>query len=356
MTSWLSGDRLRSALLGAIFAIAQLANAEAVPDLYSVGVPVAEQSPAELQRAAAAGLRELAVRVSGRSSAASEPALSAAFGNAMHSLEQYRYERNTAGDSPWLAQLRFASAQVDNDLRKSGLPVWGGNRPALLAVFALDDKGARTIIDEQSPLANVLREQWRRRGLLLHLPRNASGLSVDDVMRLDSAKVRTTLSAHGDGLLLGRIALSASGNCDARWSLSLGAQTFDAETTANSLGICAANALDRIVDNFSAQYAIAANSGSEGIVLRVIGVASFDDYSSLLNYLRRLAVIKSAQPVLIRGDEILLQLKIAGSTEQLARQLALESRLVSTVAPADSSTANARLPATLNYRWAVARN
>lgn len=359
MTSWLSGERLLSVVLFgcAMSALTWRTHAEVVPDLYAVSVPVAEQSQSELQRAAATGLRELAVRISGRGSASSEPALSPAFANAMHYLEQYRYERNSGGDSPWLAQLRFAPAQIDAELRKGGLPVWGGNRPALLTVVAVEDKGVRTIIDEQSPLANTLREQWRRRGLLLHLPGNASAVNADDVMRLDSAKIIAGLPERSDGLVLGHAVLTAAGNCDTRWSLNLGAQVFNAEATGNALPVCVANAFDRIADNFSTQYAIAANSSSEGIVLRVTGVVSFDDYSALLNYLRRLTVIKSAQPVLMRADEILFQLKIAGSADQLARQFALESRLTPAENTANTSPGiDARLPAALSYRWAMARN
>lgn len=351
MTRRWGGDRLREILCVAMLALSQWAAAEVVPDLYSVSVPVAEQSAAELQRAAGIGLREVAVRISGRSAAASETALSPSFANATHYLEQYRYERSSAGDLPWIAQLRFSSAAVDAELRKSGLPVWGGNRPALLAIVAAEDKGVRTVIDEQSPLANVLREQWHRRGLLLHLPSNPGLLSVDDVVRLDSAKIAANISERSDGFVLGSMVLKTDGGCESRWALVLAEQVFNTQTVAASTQSCVAGALDRIVDNFSAQYAIAASSSAEGIVLRVTGVVSFDDYIALLTYLRRLAVIKSAQPVFTRGDEILLQLKVAGSTEQLERQLALESRL----SPSEN-TSNAPLPMALSYRWVSVRN
>lgn len=353
MTSWLGGDRLRGVICGLLFVAAGLTGAEVVPDLYAVSVPVAEQSPAELQRAATAGLRELAVRISGRSGAANDPALATAFSNATRYLEQYRYERNTGGDSSWLAQLRFASAQIDGELRKAGLPVWGGNRPALQTILVVDDKGTRTIVDENSPLAKTLREQWRRRGLVLYLPRATSAINVDDVLRFDHLKVTASLQEQrSDGLLLGRITLAANGTCDSRWSLNLNAHSFDADGTGSAPAICVANALDRIVDNFSAQYAIAANSSAEGIVLRVGGIVNFDDYAALLSYLRRLTAVKSVQPVLVHDDEVLFQLKIAGSTEQLARQLALESRLTASDNIANPQAGiNARLPVALSYRW-----
>ena len=341
-----------SLFLGCVLiALAARTQAEVVPDLYAVSVPVAEQSQAELQRAASMGMRELAVRISGRSSAAGDSNLAPLFANAARYLEQYRYERSTGGNSPWVAQLRFGAASIDAELRKAGLPVWGGNRPALQALLVVEDKGARAVLDDNSPFANMLREHWRRRGLVLHLPRNVSGVNIDDVARLDAAKVGAAALDHADGLVLGHLTLVSSGACESRWLLNLGAQSLNADATGNDLSTCVATALDRLVDNFSSQYAIAANSSAEGIVLRVSGVANFGDYAAVLNYLRRLAAVKNAQPVFVRGDEVFLQLKVEGGTEQLARQFALESRLAPT-----ANDANTPLPVALSYRWVPARS
>lgn len=348
------GYRWLDLLLGCgLIAMAACVRAEIVPDLYAVSVPVAAQGQGDLQRAAAAGLRELAVRIAGRSSAASDPALAPVFANAIRYLDQYRYERNTGTDAAWLAQLHFSSLQIDGELRKAGLPVWGGNRPALQTLVVIEDKGTRVVIDDNSPYANALREQWRRRGLVLHLPADASVFSVDDVARLDAVKLGAAAQARADGLLLGRITLTANGVCDSHWLLNLGPQSFNADATGTALTACVASALDRLVDNFSPQYAIAANSGAEGLVLRITGIVSFDDYAALLNYLRRLAAIKNAQPVLVRGDEVLFQLKVEGSAEQLTRQLALESRLTP-VDNLEKNSANSPLPVALSYRWTAA--
>lgn len=356
--TWRGGQTALRELLfwlgSGLLIIALRAQAEVVPDLYAVTVPVAEQSQSELQRAAGVGLRELAVRISGRSNAASDPALAAAFAAAMRYLDQYRFERGASGDAPWLAQLHFAPAPVDAELRRAGLPIWGGNRPALQAVVVLEDKGLRSVIDENSPVANVLREQWRRRGLVLHLPRSASAVHADEVAQLDAAKVTASLPQRGDGLLLGRVVMAAGGACESNWSLQLGVQSFRGDASGDRLALCVASAFDRLVDGFAAQYAIAANSGAEGILLRVTGVVSFDDYATLLNAMRRLTLVKNAQPVLVHDDEIVLQLKIAGNAEQLARQLALESRLTPTENRASASAGMS--PAALSYRWVAARN
>lgn len=339
-------------LLGcASIALAASVRAEVVPDLYAVEVPVAVQGQDELQRAAGVALRELAVRISGRSTAASDPGLAALFANAGRYLDQYRYERNPGGEPAWFALVHFSPAPIDGELRKAGLPVWGGNRPALHVFLVVDDNGARAVIDAGSAFAPVLREHWRRRGLVLHLPGDANAVNSDDVLRFDIAKVAAVAPERADGVLLGRVGLASSGACEANWLLHLSGQSFKADTADKDLAACIGGALDRLVDTVSAQYAIAANSGAEGVFLRVTGIANFDAYAALLNYLRRLSSVKNAQPVFLNSDEVIFQLKVEGNAEQLARQFALESRLT-----ADESQAAAPLPVALNYRWLALPN
>ena len=371
------GTRTSGALWGmALLLLAAAARAEVVPDLYAVSVPVVQQSQDELKRAAGVGLSEVAVRVTGRSDVAGSPALAPLLANAMHYLDQYRYDRNSGGDVPWLAQLRFSERAVDEELHKAGLPVWGENRPALQTFVVLDDQGQSGVIAADSPQADVLRAQWLRRGLVLHLPLSAGSVGADAVARLDAAAVAPAVPPGRDGVVLARIELAANGACNSDWQLDLGApaaanaggppgaatdagadaasvptaaaQPLTTQATGGDLATCVASALDRLVDNVSPQYAIAAGSGAEGLVVSVAGVANFDDYAALLAYLRGQTLIQAAQPVSLHGDEVLVQLSVEGSTAQLARQLALAGRLSPIAGVAD-----APVPVALSYRWAA---
>lgn len=92
---------------------------------------------------------------------------------------------------------------------------------------------------------------------------------------------------------------------------------------------------------------VAPSPGAEGIILRVVGIGSFDDYAGLLNYLARVTAIKAANPIQVIDDEVTLQLKMQGNAEQLVRQFALENRLTP-VAPVEGAIS---LP--LKYRWSI---
>lgn len=319
---------------------AMVARAEIVPELYTVNVPVADQTAAELQRAAGTGLRELAVRITGRSDAERSSALASAFADAQRLLTQYRYERSGDG---WSAQLKYASSSVDQLLRNANLPVWGPDRPVLKAWLVINDGQGARFIDDAAPISASLRAQAQRRGVLLHLPTDFSGVTADDVARLDLTTVQAATQGRAPVLLLGRI--EQNGNSfSGPWLLAANGQQVNAEQRAESLPEYLAANFDRLIDALSAQYATTA-AGSEGVILSVSGVSRYEDYAALLSYLQRISLIKRAQPMIVRDDEVQLQLNLRGTAEQLTRQFALENKLT----PLDAAT-NA-----LSYRWSVSR-
>lgn len=337
-----------------------LATAEVVPDLYQASVAVAEQSAPELRRAAGAGLAEVLVRVSGRADAGRSAALASALADAQRYLDQYRYERGPAGAAPWLVQLHFPQDQIDRLLRGAGLPVWGADRPGVLVWLAVDDAGQRSLVtpDSQPELAAELRRQAQRRGLPLHFPsaEQAGAVAIDAIWQLDVAGVQAAVSARpADTLLLGRIARRAEGGWHGGWTLAVQEQRSSFENAGAGLPEYFAPGLDRIADTLGAQYALAGGgTATEGLMLRLVGIETFDDYARALAQLQRVAAIKTAEPVHVRADAVLLRLQIQGGVEQLTRQLALDGSLQQQAPPAAMPTDSPA--AQLQYRWAPARN
>lgn len=346
MANWRHGSwRHRSWrywLLAACCSLAVTATrAEVVPDLYTVAVPVPDQSSAALQGATTQALRELVVRVSGRSDAANNTALVSALANARGLLSQYRYDRR---DDGWVAQLTFGPESVRRLLRNAGLPVWGADRPVLRVLLVVDDGHSQRFADSAGPLIAALSAQAQRRGVLLAVSSDTAGISPDAVARLDVAAVQSIVPARG-ALLLGSIRQNGtawSGN----WLLTANGQQFTANSGGATLDDFIGANFDSLIDALSAQYAAAAGS-SEGVVMQVGGVENFDDYAALLQYLQHVSLIRNVTPILVYNDQVQLQLSLQGSTEQLARQIALEKKMVP-AAPADAV-------ATLSYRWAVAQ-
>jgi len=307
------------------------ASAEVVPNLYQVDVPVTEQSAAELRRAASAGLAEVLVRVSGRADAGHNPALAPAIAGADRYLDQYRYEHGAANGGQ-VVRLNFASRQSDQLLRGAGLPVWGANRPNMLVLLAFDDGKGRTLVSEAGhpELVAALCEQALRRGLVVHFPASdaeVQTISTDDVWRLDAGKAQSALSAqHADAVLLGRLS-QGGGRWSGAWTLASKEQHSEAEGEGESLGAYLVPSFDKVADALAAQYAVAASGSSESLLVRLVGIANFDDYARALSYLQQIGGVKGVSPVQVLNDQVVLQLRIDGGAEQLTRQLALDNRM-----------------------------
>lgn len=325
-------------------------------DPYAAVVPVQEQSNAELQRGAGLGLRDVLVRVSGRSDAVRAPALGAALSDAGRYLDQYRYERNTEGGAPWLLQLHFGPNSIAQLLRGAGLPVWAGNRPALQLWLAVEDGSRRAIVDQQSPLAAALAAQAQRRGLELRLPRDPRALGTDEVWLASTVDARAAaLAGPGEVVVLARLALQPGGRCAGAWAVPGTAAPLAAD--GDTADACLQAGFDRVADALAQQYATGAtpdaNAGST--VLRVSGIADFNAYAALLGYLKQIGAIKATQLQRAEGDAVVLQLRLEGGAEQLVRQLALDNRLAPVADAGVATVGAAAEPATLHYRWQAAQ-
>jgi hypothetical protein len=118
------------AVVGLALALPMGAAAQELPaSPYQARVPVARQAPDEFQRAAAAGMAEVLVRVAGRADITAEPAVSQALGTADRYVEQFRYEVPAEGGL--LLDLRFAPAAIQA-LVRSAAPAGTASAEAVL--------------------------------------------------------------------------------------------------------------------------------------------------------------------------------------------------------------------------------
>src|SRR5690606_16323306 len=242
--------------------------------------------------------------------AASHAAIKAAATAPERYVQQYRYERNPAASAdstapPWLVQLRFSPAAAAALLRDAGLPLWGPGRPALQMWVVVDDGQTRRFVEaDDAAITMPLQQQAQRRGVVIQFPPSRAGVTENAIAQLDAGAVVAAIRpAPGELLLLGHLH-NIGGSWRTRWRLAGAGQSGDTQADAGTVDEAVQVALDRLIDGFAAQYAVAAVSAEEMLQLRVIGIGSFDDYIALLRYVQELSAVKSAAPVLVAGDEV----------------------------------------------------
>lgn len=331
-----------------------------VPDLYQVTVPVSGQSQENLATAARAGLEELLVRISGKLEAPRETAVRSALANAGRYLEQYRFDRSAGADGQVapVAILRFASEPVDALLRSAGLPVWGGNRPVVMMWLAKDETEGRSIISENShpELVHALREQARRRGVLLRFPLldldDLAAVSADEVWRLDGlALADASRRYRADAVLGGRASQLSDGRWLGSWRLAMDEARVAGDVEAASPEAYAQRMVDALAVALAERYAaVAQPDATDGdLQLSIDGVASLRDYTGVLTYLNQLGQARDVTLVALDEERLRVQLTAEGGREQLQRAFALDRRLepIEATGPASDDV--------LHYRWRSAQ-
>jgi len=104
----------------------------ALGDLYAAEVPLQVRDQRAVDAAFGEALERVLLRVTGRRDVAEDPQTAALRDQARALVEQWSYTRQGL----W---ARFDAIALERELRALGLPVWGAERPLVLAWIALDD-------------------------------------------------------------------------------------------------------------------------------------------------------------------------------------------------------------------------
>lgn len=336
-------------IVGLLLSLAWPASwAARVEGLYEVQVPVADQSAAERERALESALREVAVRITGTRSAGLGEALAADAVQAGRVVQQYGYLSSAEG---LLLQVQFEPAATEQMLRRQGLPIWSGQRPATLVWVALQDGAERRLLgaDDPAPASEALRQRARARGVPLLLPL----LDLEDQSRVRFADVwggffDSVLAASerygADAVLVGRLQRQAGGWL-ARWTLFDRGETRDWSQSLDDLQAAAALGVDGLADALAARYAqqLGAATGDNGVTVWVEDVRSLEDYAELARFLRSRDLVREARLVVVDGGRVQYRLDARGGPSLLARSLGSWQRFATmpSTAGAASSDGNA---------------
>ena len=280
------------------------ARADVVDTLYDARVAVEQRGDQALAHAAAEGLREVLVRVSGQRDIASSPAIQPALGKAQSLLRQFRYESERRdGRQQLYLDLSFSEVEVNRLLSQSALPVWDKNRPRVLAWLVADDVSGRRFVNakDHPDIVEALQRAARQRGLPLVFP----ALDIDDMLQLttgqlwamDLAAVRTAAARYRSSqILAGRLTKLSVG-----WIANLayvdGSDENFVDTQGDSLDAVLQPAINRLADDLARQYAVVRTSQSDQRATIVVsGVREFRDSARLLAYLEGVAVVEHHEP------------------------------------------------------------
>ncbi|AYC32159.1 DUF2066 domain-containing protein [Pseudomonas cavernae] len=326
--------------------------AATVADLYQVREPVTSQTPEERSAALGRALDTLVLRLTGDSKAAQSPALAALRKDPQQVISQYGYEN---GPPPVLV-VDFDPVSTDRSLRQAGLPLWGANRPAILAWWLNTSAEGASLVGDAQASAAPLQRAAQRRGLPLRLP-----LADLDEQLLGTAEnlgagkpdaLRQASERYAADALLAVDAREEAGQWQAQWRLWMGdsreqgsAQGADADSLADAV-------LLAVSERLAPRFVVAPGAASGKLTLEVQG-ANLARYAEIGRLLEPFGA-KLRQVV---GDRLIYE--VNASAEQLRAQLALAhlqevaaAPPEAAQAPADGSTPTLQPRGdVLHFRW-----
>ncbi|MDQ2069448.1 DUF2066 domain-containing protein [Natronospira bacteriovora] len=302
--------------------------------LYEARVVVDDRS----REARSEGIRSAGITVLTRITGERYPELHGELGPIVDRLEglveRFRFE---SGDDGELALwVRFDPDAMDRQVRESGHPLWGRERPRTLVWLALRDGGNRSVLteDEARERAPVLLEAARERGLPLLFPL----MDLSDRGQVDFADIwagfdEQVLEASGrygpNAILIGRVDRLGGDGWSARWTLYQPDGVVRWRSSPQARHLALGDGIHETADRLAMRFAVAAaTGGGDGLRLRIRGLDELEDYVAVERYLQGLTPVERIRLESLERDTAIFIVEARGGLRSLEQAIELGDRLV----------------------------
>lgn len=315
-----------------------------VRHLYEEEVPVLTQGRQERFSVLQTALRNILVRVSGRSDIDLIPGMDLQLKQASRYVQQFRYRLRpepvidpVSGEkTKQILWIRFNEKAVNQLLRSQHLPVWGKTRPAVLAWLVLDDRKQRQLIgnDSNHKVRQIFSEKARIRGLPLRFPlldlTDRSNISISDIWaNFEDSILAASRRYQAEAVLVGRVYQEYSGAWRARWSLYNQGRRKDWESDDELLDGTVAHGVNQSSDFLAMQFARVQQEGEQGqLLIKVDAVKGLADFNKVRAYLDSLTTVTKVQPYKVSSNDVTFLLTTRSGRLAVEQAISLGSTLV----------------------------
>lgn len=315
----------------ALFALPVDASATRVENMFSAEVRVPDRSTESRDQALKSALGQVLVRITGSAAAAGSPELEDLKDNAARYVQVYRYRGFTDDIA---LEVTFDGTALQQAVAARGIGVWGAERPEVLVWLAIDYGGGQRLLlpaDNDGAVAATLRETAASRGLPISLPLmdalDRQRIGFADVWGGFTEAVEAASARYApDAILIGRARRRSGGGLSVEWKLMAGGELLASRGSIS-------DGIHESADFFARQFVVGGQGGAgQRLRLRVSEVAGLEQYAKVLDHLESLSVIADVALSEVSGRELVFDIQIKGTAEQLRRAIAL-GRIIEPAAP-----------------------
>jgi hypothetical protein len=225
-------------------------------------------------------------------------------------------------------------------LRASNEPIWAENRPVTLMWLVIDDTDGRRLPtdDDETQLKQIVEANAANRGLPIIWPLydlqeqatvNVNALWSADAKAIEAASERYDAS----GTLLGRLLATSDGKWRVAWEYNFNGESTYSDSECEILDDCISDPIDAVAELLSSRYALVSSDQGNVAKVKVVGVSSFEDYSTVLFYFKELIAVSDVALNSIEGDIFEFTLNLTANRDKLAELISLNKRLVPVPVP-----------------------
>jgi uncharacterized protein len=350
----------------AILCLMQWSNLQAalVEDLYTVELPVADQTTTQRLEVFNQALREVIVKISGSEEVLQRPDLERPLKNSSRYVRQFRYiskKDDTVeafeGSQLYLSTV-FNQELLEKLLRENSIPIWGKERPSTLMLISYDmNKNVALVSGDTTPdVIEELDKVASRKGIPVLFPlldlEDRVILGVKDIVQLNEASIQALADRYApDAVLVGQIAGRVGKGWQGSWQLRFGNRMLDWSYQSQDRESLMQQAISQLAKTLASEYALQTFSNlEEDVLLRVDEVTGIADYQRILSYLQSLDAVESARVVLIQGNLVTYRVALRNSLQDLQQLISLGSQLEQLELPQVDATSQDQT-VLMNYRF-----
>ncbi len=321
-------------LLGVILAFWCLSvKAVIVEDLYTVELPIADQTTSLRLESFSEAFRQVIVKVSGSDDALRSPAFKAPIERSARYVKQFRYiNRSQPDDEEFDAgrlylRIDFDQQLIESLLREHNFPVWGRERPSSLLVVSYDvNERIKLVSHDATPdLIEMLDEAATRHAVPVLFPlmdlQDIEMVSIGDIVSRHYDRIGTMAARYApDALLVGQIIGRSGEGWQGDWEVRFADQIFKWRHEASSKKAVVDQVIRHLSRILALEYALEDHRRVEqALLLSVSAIDGIDHLVKVQDYLSSLNAVNSVRIATINQGVVTYRLQLRNDPEDLQR-------------------------------------
>jgi len=309
------------------------AAAVTVEDLFTVELPVADQTTSLRLESFSEAFKQVIVKVSGSDEALRSPAFERPIKGSARYVKQFRYiTRNSADDEEVEAgrlylRIDFNQQLIESLLRENNFPVWGRERPSSLLVISYDvNENIKLVADDSTPdLVEALDQAASIHAVPVLFPlmdlEDIALVKIGDIISRQYDSIDTMATRYApDALLVGQIVGRSGEGWHGDWEVRFAEQIFKWKFKAPSKQAVIDQVIKHLARILALEYALEDHRRVEQtLLLSVSALEGIDNLIAVQKYLKSLNVVDSVRVAMINKDVITYRLKLRNDAEDLQR-------------------------------------